>query len=119
MRGPGREIYQARREDGLLAKNEACMRYEYHSRVNTAWRPAYVQVVGEDVFGQHQVFDLPEGHFRCRCGNVVRIDVRGFAACELCGQIYNDGGNAKAAMSNRERKRQLEKLKYDSRQYKR
>ena len=95
------------------------MRYEYSSRVNTAWRPGYIQVIGEDVFGHHRVFDLPEGHFRCRCGNVVRIDVRGFAACELCGQIYNDEGNAKAAMSNRERKRQLEKLKYDSRQYKR
>ena len=93
------------------------MRYEYSSRVNTAWRVGYVQVVGEDVFGQHRVFDLPEGHFCCRCGNVVRIDVRGFAACELCGLIYNDEGNAKAGMSNRERKRQLERLKYDSRQY--
>ncbi len=95
------------------------MRYEYSSRVNTAWRPSYVQVVGEDVFGQHRVFDLPAGHFRCRCGNVVRIDVRGFAACESCGRIYNDEGNAKTEMSNRERKRQLERLKYDSRQYNR
>ena len=119
MRGSGGEADQARRKDGLLAENEACMRYEYHSRVNTAWRPAYVQVIGEDVFGQHRVFDLPSGHFRCQCGNVVRIDERGFAACELCGLIYNDVGSAKTGMSNRERKRQLEKLKYDSRRYKR
>ncbi len=48
---------------------------------------------------------------------MVRIDVRGFAACELCGLIYNDGVSVEAGMSNRERKRQLERLKYDSRQY--
>ena len=94
------------------------MRYGYSSRVNTAWRPGYVQVMGEDIFGHHKLFDLPEGHFRCgHCLEVVRMDERGFAACWNCGMIYNDQGKIDAGMSNRERKRRLEKLKYDSRHY--
>lgn len=75
-----------------------------------------MQVMGEDIFGNVKMFDLPAGHFQCKyCRNIVRIDDRGFAACENCGSIYNDGTLDRNEMSNREKKRQLEKLKYDSR----
>lgn len=91
-------------------------RPEYHSRAGTAWKPGYVPVMGEDVFGNVQIFDMPEGHFRCkRCNEVVRLDMRGYAACWNCGRIYNDEGDVDKGMSNREKKRRLEKLKYDCR----
>lgn len=94
-------------------------RPEHSSRVGTAWKPAWVQVMGEDVFGQTGIVDLPEGHFRCRyCLNVVRMDGRGYAACENCGMVYNEDMTINQEMSNREKKRRLEKLKYDSRHYK-
>lgn len=73
-----------------------------------------MQVIGEDLFGNVKMFDLPAGHFRCQhCQTVVRIDERGFAACESCGMIYNDGKPEDRKMSNRERKRSEGKFRAD------
>jgi recombination DNA repair RAD52 pathway protein len=59
-------------------------------RVGQAWRPGKVLKDGIDVFGNKKVFLVEEGHFRCGCGAIVRVDKNGFAACEECGHIYND-----------------------------
>jgi len=57
---------------------------------------------------------IPKGHFRCpACDAVVRLDRHGFAACERCGLIYNEMISAPERMSNRSRKRILEKVIYD------
>ena len=83
------------------------------NRVGQAWRSGSVQVIGEDLFGQAKLFVLPTGHFQCRhCLTVVRIDERGFAACDNCGMIYNDGKPEIRGMSKRERKRRKDKLIY-------
>jgi hypothetical protein len=83
------------------------------NRVGQAWRPDSVQVIGEDIFGNVKLFKMPDGHFQCRhCLTVVRIDGRGFAACENCGMIYNDG-KVDEKMSKRERKRREERFKYE------
>ena len=90
--------------------------HSMENRTGQAWRSGSVQVIGEDIFGNIKMFDLPAGHFQCRhCLKVVRIDERGYAACENCGMVYNDGVIAPERMSNRARKKILEKLKYDSR----
>jgi DNA-binding MarR family transcriptional regulator len=87
------------------------------NRVGQAWKSGSVQVIGEDIFGQAKLFVLPAGHFQCKfCLHVqktVRVDERGFAACESCGSIYNDGKPDEQKMSNRERKRRMEKHKYE------
>ena len=66
--------------------------HSFEGRVGQAWRPGKVLKEGVDLFGNKKVFLVEEGHFMCRqCGSVVRIDKNGFAACESCGEIYNDG----------------------------
>jgi ribosomal protein L37AE/L43A len=61
------------------------------NRTGQAWKPSSVQVVakrGEEI----KVFDMPRGSFLCKkCNEIVRIDKRGFAACDKCGDIYNSG----------------------------
>ena len=59
-------------------------------RVGQAWRPGKILKEGVDLFGNKKVFLVEEGHFKCKCGSIVRIDKNGFAACESCGEIYND-----------------------------
>ena len=60
-------------------------------RVGQAWKPGKVLKEGVDVFGNRKVFLVEEGHFRCKkCSAIVRIDKNGFAACESCGEIFND-----------------------------
>lgn len=60
-------------------------------RVGKAWKPGKVLKEGVDVFGNRKVFLVEEGHFRCKkCSAIVRIDKNGFAACEKCGEVYND-----------------------------
>jgi hypothetical protein len=82
------------------------------NRVGQAWRSGRVQVIVEDVAGA-KLIQLPAGHFQCKhCLVVVRIDERGFAACENCGMIYNDG-KVDEKMSNREKKRRKDKLIYE------
>ena len=82
------------------------------NRVGQAWRSGSVQVMGEDIFGQAKVFSLPSGHFLCKkCDAVVRIDARGFAACDVCGEIYNDFSEVKI-VSRRAQKRRMEEFKY-------
>ena len=65
------------------------------NRVGQAWKAGSVQVIGEDLFGNARIFDLPAGHFQCKyclhVQKIVRVDERGFAACESCGTVYNDG----------------------------
>jgi len=56
------------------------------NRVGQAWR-SVAETEEHDgtrvVVGYH--------HFACFfCGNVVRIDTHGYAACSQCGVIYND-----------------------------
>lgn len=55
-----------------------------------------------------------QGPVLCKCGGVIRIDTRGYAACEGCGEIYNANiGENLYQMSNRAKKRLNEKLIYD------
>ena len=102
-----------------ILKPKGRLAHSTENRVGQAWKSGSVQVIGEDIFGNTRMFGLPAGHFQCKyclhVQKIVRVDKRGFAACESCGTIYNDGNPAGEKMSNRERKRQLEKLKYDSR----
>jgi len=78
------------------------------NRVGQAWRAGSVQVMAEDLYGNVKMFDLPAGHFQCRyclhVQKIVRVDERGFAACESCGTIYNDGNPEGQKMSKREKK---------------
>jgi hypothetical protein len=83
------------------------------NRTGQAWRAGSVQVLVENYEGAKLII-LPAGHFQCRyCLNIIRIDTRGYAACVNCGTIHNDGGLEKSKISNREKKRLLERLKYD------
>jgi len=61
------------------------------NRVNQAWKPGHEEREGVDIFGNKKTFQVEVGHFRCCCGNIVRVDKNGYAACEECGLIYNDG----------------------------
>jgi hypothetical protein len=67
---------------------------EVHSpenRTGQAWKPEMVQVIGEDYSGNHRLFDLPKGNFRCKeCNEIVEVDFRGVAYCLECGVIFND-----------------------------
>lgn len=64
------------------------------NRVGQAWSQDKAIVVGKDIFDQPKVDLLPIDHFKCRqCENVVRIDSRGYACCERCGAVYNDGAS--------------------------
>jgi len=58
--------------------------------VGQAWRPGKIAKEGVDCFGNKKGFLVEEGHFKCGCGSIVRIDKNGFAACESCGNIFND-----------------------------
>lgn len=94
---------------GRRARNE-------ENRIGQAWRSGRIAVLGEDIFGNTKWFKLPAGHMQCtHCLNTIRIDEKGYAACIHCGMIYNDGVPDDAIMSNREKKRLLEKLKYECR----
>jgi ribosomal protein L37AE/L43A len=66
---------------------------EYHSREGMAWREGKVLVFAEDhKRGGSQIFEMPKGNFECpQCDVVVRLDSRGFAFCEKCGEIFNSG----------------------------
>ena len=99
-----------------ILKPRGRLAHSTENRVGQAWRSGTVQVLGEDIFGNAKLFDLPAGHFQCRhCLNIVRVDDRGYAACVNCGMIYNDGMQLGKEISNREKKRRLEKLKYECR----
>jgi hypothetical protein len=78
------------------------------NRVGQAWRAGSIQVLGEDCFGNVKMFDIPAGHFQCRyclhIQKIVRVDERGFAACESCGTIHNDGNPDGQEMSKRQKK---------------
>ena len=87
------------------------------NRTGQAWKAGSVQVMGEDIHGNVKMFDLPAGHFQCRfclhIQKIVRVDARGFAACESCGTVHNDGNPEGQKPSNRELKRRIEKHKYE------
>jgi hypothetical protein len=86
-------------------------------RVGQAWRPGKVPKEGVDAYGNKKVFLVEEGHFKCRCGSIVRIDKNGFAACESCGEVYNDSRTIRGTeyhMSKRQKKKLNNKLIYDS-----
>jgi uncharacterized C2H2 Zn-finger protein len=86
--------------------------HSFTGRVGQAWKPGKVPKEGVDCFGNKKTFLVEEGHFRCtRCSAIVRIDKNGFAACEKCGEIFNDRGHEQQ-MSNRQKKASLERFKY-------
>jgi hypothetical protein len=63
-------------------------------REGQAWSQDKAVFEEKDIFGQPIRVRLPIGPFLCEqpdCGAVVRVDERGFAFCEKCGTIYNDG----------------------------
>lgn len=61
------------------------------NRTGQAWKPEMVQVIGEDYGGNHRLFDLPKGNFKCKiCMEIVEIDFRGVASCVKCGIVFND-----------------------------
>lgn len=79
-------------------------------RVGQAWRPGKIPKEGIDKNGNRKVFLVEEGHFKCRCGSIVRIDKNGFAACESCGEIYNDSrtiGGTEYHMSKAKKKKAM------------
>jgi len=80
-------------------------------KAGKSWRARTEIQEVEDAFGNKKSFPVEVGPFLCRCGAIVRIDKNGFAACEKCGEIYNDRGTA-SQMSNRRRKAALERFKY-------
>lgn len=65
--------------------------HQHEGKVGQAWRARTEYQEGEDVFGNKKSFQVEVGPFLCRCGAIVRIDKNGFAACEHCGEIFNDG----------------------------
>ncbi len=62
------------------------------NRVGQSWKEKTRKEQIEDPKdGKIKIVAVREGHFTCRCNAIVRIDKRGFAACEVCGEVYNDG----------------------------
>ena len=90
---------------------KARLAHSFEGRVGQAWRARTEDQEGEDVFGNKKSFPVEVGPFLCRCGAIVRIDKNGFAACEKCGEIFNDRGHEQQ-MSNRQKKASLERFKY-------
>ena len=76
-----------------MKKSRSLGRLAHEGRVNRvgqAWSQDKALVFND--FGETSL--LPVDHFHCKskaCGAVVRVDERGFAFCEKCGEIYNDG----------------------------
>jgi uncharacterized C2H2 Zn-finger protein len=88
--------------------------HSFESREGQAWRPGKVLKEGTDIFGNKKTFLVEEGHFRCKCGAIVRIDKNGFAACESCGEVFNDRKTVRGTeyhMSKAQKKRELERFK--------
>ena len=70
---------------------KARLAHSFEGRVGQAWKPGKVPKEGVDCFGNKKIFLVEEGQFRCKkCSAIVRIDKNGFAACESCGEIFND-----------------------------
>ncbi|MCK9569505.1 hypothetical protein M0R72_11245 [Candidatus Pacearchaeota archaeon] len=82
------------------------------NRIGQAWAQEMAIVFNNEKWTAKK---MAVGHFVCpKCNYVIEIDARTYAFCPKCGDIFNDGLNiAPAKMSNRERKRRTEKLKYD------
>jgi len=89
--------------------------HEVHSpenRTGQAWKEEEAYVFDNE---KYAVGKRSLGHSLCRCNAIVRIDKHGYAACEVCGEIWNDGVKVSnlAPISNRAKKRLNDKLKYD------
>jgi len=88
--------------------------HSVENRAGQAWRPGKVAKEGVDGNGNKKIFLVEEGHFRCGCGAIVRVDKNGFAACESCGQIYNDSKTIRGTeyhMSKAKKKKAMEEFK--------
>ena len=87
--------------------------HQNEGRVGQAWNRKKVPTEGEGKFGKKKIVMVDAGHFRCHCGSIVRIDKNSFAACESCGEIFNDGhAEDHTGRSNRQKKASLERFKY-------
>ena len=87
---------------------------QHEGKVGQSWRARTENLEGVDAFGNKKMFRVEVGPFLCRCGAVVRIDKNGFAACEKCGEIYNDGKTIRGTeyhMSKAKKKKELERFK--------
>ncbi len=94
---------------------KVALAHSFEGRVGQAWGVHKVLKETTDEWGKKKIVKVIDGHFRCKCGAVVRIDKNGFAACEKCGLIYNDGSvhDAEHQLSNRQKKKLTEKFIYD------
>ena len=93
---------------------KARLAHSFEGRVGQAWKPGKIPKEGVDCFGNRKVFLVEEGHFRCKCGSIVRIDKNGVAACESCGEIFNDREPIRGTeyhMSKAKKKREMERFK--------
>ena len=70
---------------------------------------------GVDVVGNSKFSFVGNRHSRCKkCSAIVRIDKNGFAACESCGEVYNDSKTIRGTeyhMSKAKKKREMERFK--------
>lgn len=82
------------------------------NRTGQAWKERTVKKQIEAGNGKIKTIEVSDGHFKCHCNAIVRIDEHGYAACEECGEIYNSNIIC-SPTSNRELKRRIEKHKYD------
>ena len=86
------------------------------NRVGQSWKEKTRKERIEDPKdGKIKIVDVHEGHFTCRCNAIVRIDKRGFAACEACGEVYNDGPPdiyKQNGISKRAAKKAIERFKW-------
>lgn len=88
--------------------------YSHENRVGQAWAEQMVQVIGQ-CGSSHKLFDAPIGHRKCHCLGVIRVEEHGWAECEHCGEVYNyNGDKPKIIISNRSKKRSLERFKYEA-----
>jgi len=57
-------------------------------RVGQVWAENEIYIFDNE---KYAIVKRSTGHFQCHCRAVVRLDEHGNAACEACGEIYNDG----------------------------
>lgn|GEM_PF-7063772 len=91
---------------------KAALVHSPENRVGQSWKERTIKKQIEAGNGKIKTIEVSDGHFKCRCNAIVRIDEHGYAACVGCGAIYNSNIIC-IQMSNRARKRGIEKHKYD------
>lgn len=83
------------------------------NRTGQAWKQVFKEEVKEDRHGHIRNIKTPIGQFKCRCNAIVRIDEHGNAACEGCGEIYNDCINKDIKINSKKRKNEMGRFRTD------